>query len=164
MTVVIDSLKGITFPSWTTAGRPLLPNVGQTGFNSSYNVFEFYDGAQWLPVGSGNKPRTTSSTSVSSPLSWNSDLYEQYTISAQAGNLTIGADTGSPINGQKMLFRIKDDGTAKTLSFTTGSSKAFRAMGVTLPTTTIASKTLYVGCMYNFSDDRWDIISTALET
>lgn len=31
-----------------------------------------------------------------------------------------------------------------------------RAIGVTLPTTTVINKTLYVGFLYNSTDSKWD--------
>lgn len=107
--------------------------------------------------------RVSSAASVSSPLAWNSDNYNQYAYTALSSDLTINADAGSPINGQKIIFRIKDDGTARALTWTTGSSGAFRAVGVTLPTTTVISKTVYVGCIYNAADSRWDAIALAQE-
>jgi len=39
----------------------------------------------------------------------------------------------------------------------------FRAMGVTLPTTTVISKTLYLGCRYNVADTKWDVIAVGQE-
>jgi hypothetical protein len=36
-------------------------------------------------------------------------------------------------------------------------------VGITLPATTVVSKTLYVGCVYNSADARWDAIATAQE-
>jgi hypothetical protein len=62
-----------------------------------------------------------------------------------------------------MMFRFKDNGTAQTLTWTTGSARAFRVVGVTLPTTTVASKLLYVGCIYNAADSRWDAIAVGQE-
>ncbi len=162
MPMILNGSTGLTLPTWTTAGRPASPNTGQTGFNSSYNIIEYYDGTEWLPV--GFKPRTTTTASASSPLSWNSDNYDAYIITAQAGALTINADSGSPSGGQKFIFRIKDNGTARALTWTTGSSGAFRAVGLTLPTTTVISKTLYVGAIYNSDDSRWDVIATAVES
>lgn len=102
-------------------------------------------------------------TSVASPFSWNSDDYTRYNITAQAGNITFTADNGTPINGQKVIFRIKDDGTPRTLSWTTGTSKGFRPIGIPLPTITVANKILYVGCMFNSADDRWDVLATLQE-
>lgn len=107
--------------------------------------------------------KITEVTTQSSPFSWNSDLYDTYIITAQAGSLTINADSGSPVNDQKIIFRFKDDGTARSLNWTTGSSKSFRAIGVTLPTTTTVGKITYVGCIYNANDLRWDVVAVAQE-
>lgn len=107
--------------------------------------------------------RVSSSTSWSSPLAWNSDGFDQYQATAQNGNVTISADAGTPTNGQKMIFRIKDNGTARTLTWTTGTTNSFRVVGTTLPTTTVANKTLYVGCIYNSTDSRWDVVMVTQE-
>lgn len=108
-------------------------------------------------------PRVSSTASISSPLAWNSDNYDQYAATAQAGALTINADSGTPVDGQKILFRLKDNGTARALTWTTGATNAFRAVGVTLPTTTTINKTTYVGCIYNSADSRWDAIAVTTE-
>ena len=76
---------------------------------------------------------------------------------------TLIDDKTLEFDGQKMTFRIKDNGTARALTWTTGSSKAFRAIGTTLPTTTTISKTVYVGCVYNSTDSRWDVVAIAQE-
>lgn len=107
--------------------------------------------------------RVSSSTSWSSPLAWNSDSFDQYQATAQSGNVTISADAGTPTNGQKMIFRIKDNGTARTLTWTTGTTNSFRVVGTTLPTTTVANKTIYVGCIYNSADSRWDVVMVTQE-
>jgi hypothetical protein len=109
------------------------------------------------------QPRISSTTSITSPLAWNSDNFDQYAATAQAAALTINADSGTPTDGQKMIFRFEDNGTARALTWTTGSSKSFRAVGVTLPTTTVASKTVYVGCVYNSADLRWDAVAVSQE-
>ena len=111
----------------------------------------------------GVLPRIASAATTSSPLSWNSDSYDIYELTALAGNLTINADSGTPVNGQKMLFRIKDSGSARTLTWTTGTTKAFREIGVVLPNTTFVNKVVYVGCVYNSTDARWDAIAVGQE-
>lgn len=108
-------------------------------------------------------PRVSSAASITSPLAWNSDSFSQYAATAQAVNLTISADAGTPTNGQSMIFRFKDNGTSRTLTWTTGTSKSFRAIGTVLPTSTAANKTLYVGCIFNSADDRWDVIAVVQE-
>jgi hypothetical protein len=108
--------------------------------------------------------RSTSVASAGASLSVNSDTNDEYVITAQAAALTINADSGSPLDGQQLLLRIKDNGTARTLAFTTGSSKSYRAIGITLPTTTVAGKTTYVGCRYNAADLRWDVLAANTES
>jgi hypothetical protein len=73
---------------------------------------------------------------------------------------TIAAPSGSPVDGQKLIIRFKDNGTAQTLSWTT-SSGAYRAVSITLPATTVISKVLYVGCIYNSQDTFWDVVAVA---
>jgi hypothetical protein len=34
---------------------------------------------------------------------------------------------------------------------------------VTLPTTTVISKTLYLGMIYNSTDTKWDVVAVAQE-
>jgi hypothetical protein len=107
--------------------------------------------------------RIATAATIASPLAWNSDQYDIYEITALAGNLTISADAGTPVNGQKILFRIKDSGVTRTLTWTTGTSKAFREIGVILPVTTVANKVVYVGAIYNSTDARWDVIAVGQE-
>ena len=52
------------------------------------------------------------------------------------------------------MIRIKDNGTARALTFGT----KYRGIGITLPTTTVASKTMYLGMIYNATDDKWDVL------
>jgi len=107
--------------------------------------------------------RVNAQTTTTSPWAWNSDSYDQQSFTALANDLTISADAGTPTDGQKTVFRFEDNGTARVLTWTTGSSKSFRAIGVTLPTTTVIGKTLYVGCIYNTADSRWDAVAVAQE-
>lgn len=107
--------------------------------------------------------RVNAQTTTTSPWAWNSDSYDQQSFSALANALTINADAGTPTDGQKNVFRFKDNGVARALTWTTGTSQSFRAVGVTLPTTTVVNKTLYVGCIYNALDSRWDVVATAQE-
>jgi hypothetical protein len=67
--------------------------------------------------------------------------------------------TGTAIPGRKLVVRIKDNGTARTLTYDT----QYRALGVTLPTTTVASKTLYLGLIYNSADTKWDVVAVRQE-
>ena len=101
----------------------------------------------------------SSATASTATLTVDTDVSDFATITAQAEGLTIAAPTGSPVEGQKLIIRIKDDGSARAITF----NAIFRALGVTLPTTTVASKTTYLGLVYNSTDTKWDILATKTE-
>jgi hypothetical protein len=96
-----------------------------------------------------------SSTASTATLTVDADSTDFAVITAQAEGLTIAAPTGSPVQGQKLIIRIKDDGSARSIAF----NAIFTAIGVTLPTTTTVSKKLYIGCIYNDTDTKWDVIA-----
>jgi nitrogen fixation protein len=83
-------------------------------------------------------------------------------ITAQAVALTLAAPTGTIAEGQDLMIRIKDNGTAQTIAWTSGTG-GYRAIGVTLPTTTTAGKTTYVGLIYNSNDSIWDVIGVTTQ-
>jgi hypothetical protein len=80
-------------------------------------------------------------------------------IDALAEDLTISSPTGVWAEGQELIIRIKDDGTPRTIAF----DSKFKAVGVILPTTTVASKLIYLGIIYNAVDDKFDVIGYNLE-
>jgi hypothetical protein len=98
---------------------------------------------------------TTSGSTITPP----GDTTDFYAVTALAANATIAAPSGTPQNGQKLTLRIKDNGTARTLTW----NAIYRPIGVTLPTTTTANKTIYVGMIYNSADSKWDVVSVAKE-
>ena len=89
----------------------------------------------------------------------NADEQTDGVLTAMSASTTIAAPTGTPVQCQDLVFRFKDDGTARALTW----NAVFRAIGVTLPTTTTASKLLYVGCKYNSTDSKWDVIAVQEE-
>ena len=94
--------------------------------------------------------QTVTSSATVTPVSTN-DLV---TITAQAVGLTLANPTGAFVEGQSLMIRIKDNGTARTIAFGTN----YRAIGITLPTTTVISKTLYLGIIYNSTDGKFDVL------
>jgi hypothetical protein len=80
-------------------------------------------------------------------------------ITAQAAALTLANPTGTWSQGKDLMIRIKDDGTARAITWDT----KYRAIGVTLPTTTVISKTTYLGVIYNSTDDKFDVIGVTTE-
>jgi hypothetical protein len=92
----------------------------------------------------------------------NAALFDNYMINALGASGTINAPTGTPVDGQRLLIRIKDDGTIRGLAFS-GATGAYRAVGTTLPTSTAANKVTYVGCQYNSADSFWDVVAVTTQ-
>jgi hypothetical protein len=95
---------------------------------------------------------TTASSATITP---DADANDVYTVTALAANATIAAPSGTPTGAQQLLIRIKDDGTARTLTW----NAIYRAStDFALPTTTTAGKTMYVQFIYNATDSKYDAI------
>jgi len=103
-------------------------------------------------------PRVVSAASASS-LTPDISVADQYAYTALAANLTINAPIGTPVDGNKLIFRILDNGTSRTLTW----NATFTVIGVTLPTATTINKTTYVGCIYNAAATRWDVIAVTTQ-
>lgn len=104
--------------------------------------------------------RVTTITSSATP-TVNTDDCDAVTITALAAAITSMTTnlSGTPTDFQRLVYRIKDNGTARAITW--GSS--FAARGVALPTTTVISKYLTVGFMYNSTTSTWDCVASAQE-
>jgi len=98
---------------------------------------------------------TTTATSLTPDVA----VGDIYCYTALASALTINAPTGTPTNGDKLIFRLLDNGTARALTW----DATYTAIGVTLPTTTVINKTTYVGCIYNSNNTRWDVVAVTTQ-
>jgi len=108
-----------------------------------------------------NQPRIVSASSYTTDTGTSLDVStcDIFVITAQAGALLFNAPGGTPVQGERLVIRIKDNGTARALTW----NAVFRAMGTALPTTTVLSKTLYLGFFYNSTDTKWDLVASAQE-
>jgi hypothetical protein len=103
-------------------------------------------------------PRTSSSASTAT-LTPDISANDQYNLTAQAVGLTVAAPTGTPVDGNRLIIRILDNGTGQTISW----NATYTVIGVTLPTTTTANKMVYVGCIYNSTNTRWDVVAVTTQ-
>jgi hypothetical protein len=103
-------------------------------------------------------PRVTSAASASS-LTPDISASDVYAYTALAAGLTINAPIGTPFDGDKLIFRLLDNGTSRALTW----NATYTVIGVTLPTATTISKTTYVGCIYNANNTRWDVIAVTTQ-
>lgn len=103
-------------------------------------------------------PRVTS-TATATTLTPSADTTDQYVYTALASALAINAPTGTPVVGQRIRYRIKDDGTSRSLTW----NAIFRAIGATIPVATTLGKTMYVDTVYNSTDTKWDVTDVKIE-
>ena len=105
-------------------------------------------------------PRTSTITTSATP-SPNSDTTDIFTITAVSdATATFAAPSGTPVNGQKLLIRITSDASIRTLAWNSGAGGYSAGTDVPLPTATVASKTQYVGFIYNSTSSRWNCVAS----
>lgn len=97
---------------------------------------------------------TVADAATITPTADDSDVY---TVTALAQAATIAAPSGTPTNGQGLILRILDNGTARALTF----NAIYRfSTDLPAPTTTVLSKTLYMGFIYNSAATKWDCVAS----
>ncbi len=111
----------------------------------------------WMVV--QEKRHVTASASAASHTPTGGSLRNRLNITAQAQAVTINAPSGYPEDGNQLIIRIKDNGTARAITW----NAIYRSIGATLPTTTVISKTHYIGLMHNSTDNKWDCVATVTE-
>ena len=105
-------------------------------------------------------PRVGSTASSATP-SIDTDSYDCYSITALAADITSMTSglSGTPVNFQKLIIRIKDNGTARAITW----GDSFEAKGVDLPTTTTLGKVLTVGFIYDTVTSKWGCVASVNE-
>jgi hypothetical protein len=102
-------------------------------------------------------PRIGTTTSSATP-TINTDTVDQFNITALATAVTSMTTnlSGTPTDGQKLMIRFKDNGSAQTITWGT----SFQSSGVaTLLGSTVASKTHHVGFIYDSVAAKWTCIA-----
>ena len=105
-------------------------------------------------------PRVLTIVSSATP-TINTDTYDHVDITALAAAITSMTTnlSGTPVNFQRLIFRIKDNGTARAITW--GAS--FEALGVALPTTTTINKRLTVGFIWDSTTSKWGCVAALVE-
>lgn len=104
---------------------------------------------------SNKQERIVSWTSTSTPIPTGEDLRNFFILTALAVDAYFAAPSGTPVNANKIIIRIKDNGTARALTW----AAIYRGMEFALPATTVISKTMYLGFIYNSADSKWDMVA-----
>lgn len=140
----------------TTGGQTIDGSATRSLTVANQSLMVISDNVNWNVIApSAIAPRVVALTDATTIISDASLLDEGYVT--LAGNRTLANPT-NPTNGQRILYRIKQDATgSRTLTLDT----AFR-LGTTISSstlTTTASKTDYLEFIYNATDGKWDIIN-----
>lgn len=110
-----------------------------------------------------NKRTTKRVQSVSdaATITPNADSDDNVDITAIAQAFTIANPSGTPTNKQTIVITIKDNGTARAITWGNG----YAAGGIALPSTTVLSKILNLGFIYNTANslNKWQLIASAQE-
>lgn len=163
LTAELDTALGLkaTLAAPTFTGTVVLPSTTSIGTVSNTEIGYLDNVTSAIQTQLNAKARKTLVTTeaTNATPTPNVDNCDIHTITALAATATFGTPAGTPYDGQKLIIRIKDNGTARTLAW----NAIYRAIGVTLPLTTVISKTLYVGFIFNNTDTKWDCLAVSLE-
>jgi len=102
-----------------------------------------------------NLKKQTSIASDTTPNPTGDGVENEYYLTALAGAAAFEAPSGTPVNGNNLLIRIKDNGTARALTY----NAIYKGFSQTLPSTTIVNKEMYLGFIYNSASSKWDLVS-----
>ena len=128
-------------------------NAGDLYFDTTSNSIQIYSGSVWQTA---TNARTVVIADAAS-ITINADITDVATQAntQSVGTLTINAPTGTPVNGQKILLRLRST-NVQTFSFNaifTGSDD------LSLPTTSSgATKYDYLGFVYNSTATKWQLV------
>jgi hypothetical protein len=122
----------------TTSGvYTVTPEVSSATFNSLSNK-------RWVP-------RVISAASYTTSVTIPADSVDLFQITAQAGALLFNAPSGTPNNGDLLVIRIKDNGTARALTYNA-------IFNWSPPSTTVLGKYLVMCFMYNSVTSNWNFM------
>lgn len=97
--------------------------------------------------------KTNTYDAAPSPLTDDFDIIIQ---TAMTGSVAVGAPSGTPTSCQELVFKFKDDGTPRAITWDT----AFRDGGGGLPSTTTANKVTHVFFIYDLASLKWLCVDT----
>ena len=87
------------------------------------------------------------------------DDFDVIVQTAMTGGVAVGAPSGTPTSGQDLVFKFKDDGTPRAITW----DGAFIDGGGGLPSITTANKVTHVFFMYDLASLKWMCINTVTQ-
>lgn len=130
------------FSDWT--------NASDTPYASVSALITAIDGLFFLTTNPSVNTITTTASLIP-----NISTYDAFLITAQAGPLTIANPSGSIGDFEGFVIRLTDNGTSRAITY----GDKYRAFGAALPSATAIGKTIYLICVYNSADNKYDTVS-----
>jgi hypothetical protein len=150
------TLSGDVTGSGTTAITTTLANSGVTA--GTYNSVTVNAKGIVTAATVKQAPNVQSITS-SSTVTPNADTNDLVSINAVAGAFTVAAPTGTSSDGEKLIIRIKDNGSSVGITW----NGVYVAGGATMPTATVAGKWHHVGFIYNVNTTTWLCVAATVQ-
>jgi len=129
MAIILDGTLGETFPSWTTAGRPASPAVGQMGYNTTIGQFDAYTSGGWVSV---MNTTSTSNKVTTSQMPTGSVIQ---VVTANASGTTTSASTSQISLGISTSITVRANSSVACFSmvgiYGAGSGSAWTSVGKT---------------------------------
>lgn len=105
-----------------------------------------------------NKPTSlaprSSSAATAVTLTPNADNFDIVSVTAQAGALTVASPVGTPLDGQQLTVRVRDNGTIRAITW----NAAYSASPSVLPTATVVGVTMIYRFVFNSNRNVWDLL------
>lgn len=161
-TVASPSFTGtVTMPTGLSGIAKLTSGVLSTATGPSGTIVGTTD-TQTLSNKAIQK-RVASTTSSATPAP-NADTTDVFDLTAQAATAAFAVPTGTPVDSQTLIVRIKDNATARAITWASATG-GYVAGGVALPSATVTGKYLHVGLMYVTSNslNKWMCLSSVQE-
>ena len=152
-----DTLDGLSSASFYLATNPssyiTVASVTWTNLSgkpTTLSGFGITDAAPLDP-----RVQTVTSAGTVTPTSTN----DAVRITAQAAAIQFANPTGAFVECQGFVIRLKDNGTARAITWGTN----YRGVGAALPSTTVAGKVMYFPVIYNLTDAKFDVLPATVE-
>ena len=151
LTQTIQDVAGLQSQSTANTSQYGINPVPYHVHNNSDAPRVNYNDLAGNPTSSNNVIQITTTSSYT----LNTDLYDALSITALASTLNTLSTYGNPNNFDRLIIRIKDNGSSQTLDWGT----TFASYGVTLPTATIAGKIMSLGFVYDSIAALWGLVA-----
>jgi hypothetical protein len=142
----------VTWPNNSTTYNFLTP-----GRTSIFKLSTINQGDNIFGQNITDSSPTTITSATTTSFTPNLNTGDVFTITAQASDLYFYNPIGTPFSNQRMIIRIKDNGTSRALNFTGSQYRA--SLDIPFPVSSSVSKTLYLGFIYNSTDTKWDLLA-----